>query len=70
VLEEIETTVKETSKHKKLLTQSIQKIQDIMKRLKLRIIRIEVNEDSQLKGPLNVFNKIIEENFLSMDIKV
>ena len=34
-----------------------------MKRPNLRIIGIEENEDSQLKGPENVFNKIIEENF-------
>jgi hypothetical protein len=34
-----------------------------MKITNLRIIRIEENEDSQLKGPENVFNKIIEENF-------
>jgi hypothetical protein len=45
-----------------------------MKRLNLRIIRIEENEDSQIKGPKNVFNKIIEVNFPNiqkeMDIKV
>jgi hypothetical protein len=63
MVEEINTTVKENSKHKKLLTQSIQEIQDKMKRPNLRIIRIVDNEDSQLKGPENVFNKIIEENF-------
>ena len=44
-----------------------------MKRPNLRIIGIEENEDSQLKGPENVFNKIIEENFPNlkkeMDIK-
>ena len=34
-----------------------------MKRPNLNIIRIEENEDSQLKGLENVFNKIIEENF-------
>ena len=34
-----------------------------MKRPNLRIIGIEENEDSQLKGPENIFNKIIEENF-------
>jgi hypothetical protein len=28
----------------------------------LRIIGIEENKDSQLKGPVNIFNKIIEEN--------
>ena len=34
-----------------------------MKRPNLRIIGIEENEESQFKGPENVFNKIIEENF-------
>jgi hypothetical protein len=34
-----------------------------MKRSNLRIIGIEESEDSQLKGPVNIFNKIIEENF-------
>ena len=63
MVEKIDTTVKENSKHKKLLTQNIQEIQDTMKRPNLRIIRIEENKDSQLKGPENVFNKIIEENF-------
>ena len=34
-----------------------------MKRPNLRIIGIEESEDFQLKGPVNIFNKIIEENF-------
>ena len=34
-----------------------------MKRPNLRIIGIEECEDSQLKGPVNIFNKIIGENF-------
>jgi hypothetical protein len=33
-----------------------------VKRPNLRIIIIEESEDSQLKGPENGFNKIIEEN--------
>ena len=33
-----------------------------MKRLNLRIIGIEESKDSQLKGPVNIFNKIREEN--------
>jgi hypothetical protein len=37
-----------------------------MKRLNLRIIGIEESEDSQLKGPANIFNKIIEENVLNL----
>jgi hypothetical protein len=48
---------------KKLLTQNIQEIQDTMRRSDLRIIGIEEGEDSQLKGPINIFNQIIEENF-------
>ena len=34
-----------------------------MIRPNLRIIGIEESEDSQVKGPVNIFNKIIEENF-------
>jgi hypothetical protein len=33
-----------------------------MRRPNLRIISIEESEDSQLKGSVNIFNKIIEEN--------
>jgi hypothetical protein len=33
-----------------------------MRRPNLRITGIEESEDSQLKGPVNIFNKIIEEN--------
>jgi len=63
IIENIDTTIKENVKHKKLLTQNIQEIQDTMRRSHLRIIGIEESEDSQLKGPVNIFNKIIEENF-------
>ena len=62
-IENIDTTVKENAKIKNLLTQNIQKIQDKMRRSNLRIICIEESEDSQRKGPVNTFNKIIEENF-------
>ena len=34
-----------------------------MRRPNLRIIGIDENDDFQLKGPVNIFNKIIEENF-------
>ena len=62
-IENIDKTVKENAKSKKLLTQNIQEIQDTMRRPNLRIIGIEESEDSQLKGSVNIFNKIIEENF-------
>jgi hypothetical protein len=45
-----------------LLTQNIQEIQDTIKP-NLRIIGIEESEESQLKGPINIFNKIINKNF-------
>jgi uncharacterized coiled-coil protein SlyX len=62
-IENIDRTIKEKEKCKKLLTQNIQEIQDTMRRTNLRIIGLEESEDSQLKGPVNIFNKIIEENF-------
>jgi hypothetical protein len=62
-IENINTTVKENAKCKKVLIQNIQEIQDTMKRPNLRIIGIEENEHSQLKGQINIFKKIIEENF-------
>jgi hypothetical protein len=34
-----------------------------MRRPNLQIIEVDENEDFQLKGPSNIFNKIIEENF-------
>ena len=37
-----------------------------MRNPNLRIIGIEENEDSQLKGPINIFNKIVEENFTDL----
>jgi hypothetical protein len=50
----------------KLVTQNIQEIQDTIRRPNLRIIGIEENEGSQIKGSVNIFNKIIEENFPSL----
>ena len=34
-----------------------------MRRPNLRIMGIEESDDFQLKGPVNISNKIIEENF-------
>jgi phenylalanyl-tRNA synthetase alpha subunit len=48
-IENIDTTIKENAKCKKILTQNIQEIQDIMRRPNLRIIGIDENEDFQLK---------------------
>jgi hypothetical protein len=56
-------TIKENSKCKNFLTQNIQEIQDTLRRPYLSVIGVEKNEDSQFKGPANIVNKIIEENF-------
>ena len=37
-----------------------------MRRPNLRITGIKESKDSQLKGPVNICNKIIEENFPSL----
>ena len=61
-IEKIDSTVKENAKFKKLVTQNIQEIQDTRRRANLRIIGIEESKDLHLKGPVNIFNKTIEEN--------
>ena len=57
------------TKHKKILTQNILETQDKMERPNLKIIGIKENEDSQLKGPENTFNKITEENIPNLKKK-
>jgi hypothetical protein len=41
-----------------------------MKRPNIRIIGIEESEDSQLKGPVNIFNKIIENFNLRKEMSI
>ena len=65
-IEEIYTSIKENTKYKNLLTQNNQEIKDTMKRSNLRIIGMEEGEDSQHKGPKNIFNKNLEENIPSL----
>jgi chromosome segregation ATPase len=62
-IENMGTTIKENAKCIKILTQNIQEIQDTMRRTNLWIIGVDEKENFQLKGPANIFNKIIEENF-------
>ena len=61
-IENIGTIIKENAKCKKILNQNIQEIQDTIRRPNLQIIGVDENEDFQLKGSANIFNKIIEEN--------
>jgi chromosome segregation ATPase len=62
-IENMDTTIKENAKFKKILTQNIKEIQDTMRRPNLWIIGVDENEDFHLKEPANIFNKSIEENF-------
>jgi hypothetical protein len=62
-IENMDKTIKENAKCTKILTQNIQEIQYKMRKPKLRIIGIDENEDCQLKGPANILNKTIDENF-------
>jgi hypothetical protein len=49
-----------------LTTQNSQEMEDTMIRPNLRMTGTEESKDSQLKEPVNMFNKIIEENFLNL----
>jgi chromosome segregation ATPase len=62
-IENISTTIKEKANCKKIITQNIQEFQDTIRRPNLLIIGVDEYGDFQLKGPANIFNKIIEENF-------
>ena len=65
----MDTTIKENAKCKMILTQNIQEIHNTMRRPNLQIIGVDENEDFQLQGPVNIFNKIIEENFPNLKKK-
>ena len=62
-IEKINAQIKENSKSNKFSSQNIQEIWDTIKNPNLRIIGIEEGEELQIKGPENIFKKIIEENF-------
>ena len=52
-------------KSQKAPTQNVQDIQNTI-RPNQRIIGIEEGEEYQLRGTVNIFNKIIEENFSTL----
>ena len=63
-IDNMDTTIKENAKCKKILTQHIQEIQDVSnEKTKPMVIGIDENEDFQIKRSINIFTKIIEENF-------
>jgi hypothetical protein len=54
------TQQSKNEKYRKILAQNIQEIQNTMRRQKGRIMGIDEKDDFQLKGPVNVFSKIID----------
>jgi hypothetical protein len=54
---------KENVKRKSITNKKVQEFRNNMKTPNLRIIGIEKFEESLLKDPENIFNKITEENF-------
>jgi hypothetical protein len=69
-IEEIDTSVKEYAKCKKILNQNIQEICDTIKGPYLRVRGIGEGEGSKCKLTENIFNKIIEENYFLPNIKI
>lgn len=67
MIKKIKTSFKENVQYKQTLSQSCQKIWDIIKRPNLKIIEIKKRGETKLKGPENILIKIIkeEENFLN-----
>ena len=59
----MDKTIKENTKCKEILTQNTQEIQDTVRWPSLKIIGVDENEDLQLKGPENIFKKIIANSF-------
>jgi hypothetical protein len=57
--ENIDTTVKENTKCKKAPSPKHPGNPGHNEKTNLRIIGIEESKDSQLKGPVNIFNKIV-----------
>lgn len=56
-LADSQKNTKNKTNNKNLLSQKSQEIQDTTKTTNLRIIRIVESEDSQLKGPENIFTE-------------
>jgi hypothetical protein len=59
----MDRTINANAKCKKDRTQTKEEIQHTMRRPNLQIIGVDENEDFQITGPVNIFSKIIEENF-------
>lgn len=59
---EVDASFRESVNAKKFLTQNTQGVWNAMRRPNLRIIGMDEGEDSQVEGPENIFNEIVEEN--------
>jgi hypothetical protein len=66
-IKNMDTTIRENLKCKKILIKNIQEIQDTMRKPNLWVIGIDENEDFQLKEPVSIFTKIIDEYFTNLE---
>jgi hypothetical protein len=57
-IQNMDTTIKNNAKWKKILTQNIQENQDTIRRPNLGIIGIYETEDFQIIEPVNIFKKL------------
>ena len=67
---ETDISLKENVNAKNFLTQNIQEMWGTLKRPTLTIIGIQDYEESQVQGPENILNKIIEENFPNLNKEI
>ena len=66
MIQEIDILIKVNAKSKSFLTPNIQEIWDTMKRSNLSKTGIVKGEEPQLKGPENIFRRIMEENLSNL----
>jgi hypothetical protein len=69
-IENFESRVKKNAKCKKVPNLKHPGKPGYMRTPNLKIISMEESKDFQLKGPVNIFNKIIEENFPNLKKEV
>jgi hypothetical protein len=69
-IENMDTTIKEKAKCKKILTQNIQEIQDTMRRSNLRVIGIDENEDFSTERASKYLQQNYRRNFPNLKIEM
>ena len=69
-IENTDTRVEENAKVKNFINQNIQEIQNTTRKANLKINGTETSEDSKIKGPVNIFNEIVENKQTNKQTKL